>query len=59
MYDGECYILYDPNRPSYWLPVTVKEVFDGMIAADKFSPIVRVNPGYWDKGLPKSAIQFI
>jgi hypothetical protein len=28
VYDGECYVLYNPDRPDYWLPVTVKEAFD-------------------------------
>ncbi len=28
VYDGECFVLYDPKRPDYWLPVTVKEAFD-------------------------------
>ncbi len=28
VYDGECFVLYDPDQPDYWLPVTVKEAFD-------------------------------
>lgn len=28
VYDGECFVIYNPNRPNYWLPVTVKEAFD-------------------------------
>jgi hypothetical protein len=28
VYDGECFVLYNPDRPDYWLPVTVKEAFD-------------------------------
>lgn len=28
MYDGECFVIYNPDRPDYWLPVTVKEAFD-------------------------------
>ena len=28
VYDGECFVLYDPDRPDYWLPVTVKEAYD-------------------------------
>lgn len=28
MYDGECFVIYNPERPDYWLPVTVKEAFD-------------------------------
>jgi hypothetical protein len=106
VYGGECYVLYSSNRPPYWLPVTIKEVYLGMIESFKkerdtisrrymidvlkkeytaipeselnkpayyggaetiggistianFPPIVRVNPAYWDKSLPKSAIQFI
>jgi len=30
-YDGECYVIYNPDRPPYWLPVTVKEVFTALI----------------------------
>jgi hypothetical protein len=28
MYDGEYFVIYNPNQPDYWLPVTVKEAFD-------------------------------
>ena len=28
VYDGECYVVYKPDQPDYWLPVTVKEAFD-------------------------------
>lgn len=28
VYDGECFVIYNPERPDYWLPVTVKEAFD-------------------------------
>jgi hypothetical protein len=35
VYDGECYAIYDPGRPPYWLPVTVKEAFDAVIASLK------------------------
>ena len=28
VYDGECFVLYNPDRPDYWLPVTVKEAFE-------------------------------
>ena len=28
VYDGEGFVLYNPERPDYWLPVTVKETFD-------------------------------
>jgi hypothetical protein len=105
-YDGECYVIYNPGRPPYWVSVTVKEYFDafidgikntedkvardflldlaqkeyaatsreelnkpayngggqpisGISSNNQFPPIVRVNPEYWDKSLPKSAIQFI
>jgi hypothetical protein len=27
VYDGECFVLYDPSRPPYWIPVTVEEAF--------------------------------
>ncbi len=32
VYDSECFILYNPDRPAYWLPVTVKEAFDVVFA---------------------------
>jgi hypothetical protein len=35
VYDGECYVVYNPNRPAYWLPVTVKEAFDVVFAESK------------------------
>jgi len=28
VYDGECFVVYNPERPDYWLPVTVKEAFE-------------------------------
>jgi len=28
VYDGECFVVYNPDRPEYWLPVTVKEAFE-------------------------------
>ncbi len=28
VYDGECFVIYNPDRPNYWLPVSVKEAFD-------------------------------
>jgi len=28
VYDGECFVIYNPDRPDYWLPVTVKEAFE-------------------------------
>lgn len=104
MYDGECFVVYNPNRPPYWLPVTVDEAFSRLreywkkepnktlqdqmldyleadyaaipvtergkpahqccnlsgIGSDPDSPsIVKINPEYWDRSLPKSSIQFI
>jgi hypothetical protein len=111
VYDGEYFVIYDPARPPYWIPVTVNEAFAAVresnnnqkddIAAsyikefvdkeyaeipesdrDKpayfgggvsrvtnkpgydgqdsiFPKIVRVNPEYWNRELPKSAIQII
>ncbi len=35
IYDGECYVIYDPGKPDYWLPVTVKEAFDVVFAENK------------------------
>jgi hypothetical protein len=32
IYDGECIVIYDPAKPDYWLPVTVKEAFDVVFA---------------------------
>jgi len=111
VYDGEWFVIYDPLRPPYWIPVTVNEAFAAVresmnnekdeIAAsylkeyvekeyaeipesdrDKpayfgggvsrvtsshgyggqdsiFPYIVKVNPEYWNRELPKSAIQII
>jgi len=111
MYDGEYFVIYDPSRPDYWIPVTVNEAFacarafsaketdeftrnlnqqfldnewneipaayhdkpayyggglarvtyaNGFGGQDSLFPrIVQVNPAYWNKNLPKSAIQFI
>ncbi len=111
VYDGEFFVIYDPSRPDYWIPVTVNEAFasarefaakekdeytfalnkqfldkewDEIPVADRDKPayyggnlsrvssspgyggqdslfprIVKVNPAYWNKSLPKSAIQFI
>jgi len=28
VYDGECFVIYNSDRPDYWIPVTVKEAFD-------------------------------
>jgi len=35
VYDGECYVVYNPSRTDYWLPVTVKEAFDVVFAENK------------------------
>jgi hypothetical protein len=111
VYDNVTYVIYDPSRPPYWVPVTVEEAFavareeakkekdqitakytneflDSEWAAispgdlkkpayfgggisrvsaspgfegqdNLFPPIFKVNPDYWNKNLPKSAIQFI
>lgn len=111
VYDNVTYVIYDPSRPPYWVPVTCKEAiacareeakkekdeiaakymnefmekelaaispakldsqayFGGGITRvsdssgyggqkNLFPPIVKVNPEYWNKNLPKSAIQFI
>ena len=34
VYDGECWVLFNPDRPPYWIPVTVEEAFR---AAREFS----------------------
>jgi hypothetical protein len=107
VYGDECYVIYNPDRPPYWLPLTVKEAYEAWIdvwkndTGDKttsaamldiiekkyaaipesdlnkpaydggpwptaennlgfdLDPIMHVNPDYWDKSLPKSAVQFI
>ncbi len=111
VYNKVTYVIYDPSRPPYWVPVTVEEAFSvareeakkekDEIAAkylndflenewsqispsdlknpayfgggisrvstssgfenqdNPLPPIVKVNPEYWNKNLPKSAIQFI
>ncbi len=110
VYDGEWFVIYDPSRPPYWIPVTVNEAFaavrekmngkdetastylkefiekewneipedyrdkpayfgggisrvyykpgaDGMDSI--FPRIVKVNPDYWNRELPRSSIQII
>jgi hypothetical protein len=37
-YEGECMVLYNPDRPAYWLPVTVKEAFDVVFAENRKNP---------------------
>ncbi|MBL7966109.1 MAG: hypothetical protein JNK09_03865 [Prolixibacteraceae bacterium] len=95
-------VFFNPNRPDFWLPVTVKEIVDARLKytaenekevyeimktqVDKLSeaelnepayfqrsdenflidvngkkegiPVMRFNPDYWDRSLPRSDIQF-
>jgi len=30
VYDKECFVIYDPSRPPYWIPVTVEEAFNAV-----------------------------
>jgi hypothetical protein len=30
VYDGEYFVIYDPSRPPYWIPVTVNEAFEAV-----------------------------
>ena len=30
VYNGEYFIVYDPSRPAYWIPVTVNEAFQAV-----------------------------
>ncbi len=111
VYDGERWVVYNPDRPPYWIPVTVEEAFKAArefaaketdeIAASYnkqfldaewaaipeegrqkpaffggglsrvsaspgyggqdsiFPQIMKVNPAYPDRTLPRSAIQFM
>lgn len=96
-------VVFNPDRPEYWIPVTVKEVLEAKMNYWKIKPgdkmvydyfvkeypkftdeelsswayegsedaiidvtgrktglqIMRFNPGYWDRGLPKSTVQFL
>lgn len=103
---GDEVVVYNPDRPMYWLPVTVEDAYArhfayweafpdqlqsemalkmlkqeyetfteeekkgfayamgkgafAQIGNDASAPaIVRANPAYWNKDLPKSAIQFM
>jgi hypothetical protein len=105
-YNGQDIVIYNPDRPPYWLPITVREMYkltydywrlepdsiarelglkmldaeystfteeelDGYaysmgkgalarVGNDKDSPqIMKPNPAYWNKNLPKSTIQII
>ncbi len=108
VYDGEWFVIYDPSRPPYWIPVTVSEAFAAVREESKnedasqylidfiekdwneipeefrdkqayfgggvsrvtyqhgyggqdslFPRIVKVNPEYWNRELPRSTIQII
>jgi len=106
LYKESDIVLYNPERPAYWMPVTIRESFDllynywklrpdlqpddpmvkelddeyadftetekdgyahsggrgflSQISADEKYPIMmRVNTAYWNKNLPRSAIQII
>lgn len=106
VYNGQDVVVYNPDRPPYWLPITVREVYkltydywrldpdsigrslglqmldaeygtfteeelDGYAYAlskgalahvgnDEDSPqIMKPNPAYWNRSLPKSAIQIM
>lgn len=105
-YNGQDIVIYNPDRPPYWLPVIVREVYQLLFDYWKLVPdsiqsktmvdlleneyatfteeekngnayssgkgvyakvgndatsqqVVRANPAYWNRSLPKSAIQFI
>lgn len=103
LYKNGSLVVFNPERPDYWIPVTVKEVMDSNMAYwkikpsdkmvydhfvneyQKFTPdelnslayngsedaiikvtakkeglqIMRFNPEYWNRSLPKSSIQFM
>jgi len=103
LYKDDNLVVFNPDRPDYWIPVTVKEVMqdkmnywkikpnDKMVydhfvnEYQKFTPdelnslayngsedpiidvsakpeglqIMRFNPEYWDRSLPKPAVQFM
>lgn len=105
-YNGQDIVIYNPDRPPYWLPITVREIYkltydywrlepdsisralglqmldaeystftdeelDGYaytlskgalahVGNDEDSPqIMKPNPAYWNRNLPKSAIQIM
>jgi len=37
-YASETVIIYNPNRPDYWIPVTIKEVFEALIEFYEYDP---------------------
>ena len=106
IYDGYKVVVYNPERPPYWLPVSVREVYKLTSEYYRLSPddpgktltlqlieqewamfteaekdgpaylggrlgilrvgpeenkvrMVKANPAYWDRELPKSAIQLL
>jgi len=108
VYADETVIVYNPERPDYWLPVTIKEIFEAWIEYYKYGPykyeseislkmleeefalfsegernqsayhggrgpapllnvdtevndvqVMKVNPEYWNKNIPRSAVQII
>jgi hypothetical protein len=102
LYKDGSMVIFNPNRPDYWIPVTVKEVMQDMMNYWKIKPgdkevynyfeaafskmsedelnspayfgsedaiidvwgkpeglqIMRFNPEYWDRNLPRSAVQY-
>ncbi|MEI6678838.1 MAG: hypothetical protein WCL21_09540 [Mariniphaga sp.] len=103
LYKNGSLVVFNPNRPDYWIPVTVKEVIQEMMNYWKIKPgdkevynyfeaaynkmseeelnsqayfgsddaiidvwgkpeglkIMRFNPEYWNRNIPRSAIQYI
>jgi hypothetical protein len=106
VYDGYKVVVYNPDRPAYWLPVSIREVYELMSAYYRLGPddpaksltlqmieqewgmltesekdkpaylggrigilkvgpeentvqMVKANPAYWNRDLPKSAIQLL
>lgn len=53
--------IADHNKPAYFGGgISRVSSKPGIIENENlFPPIMKVNPGYWDKNLPRSAIQFI
>lgn len=103
LYKDGSLVVFNPDRPDYWIPVTVKEVMQAKMNYWKIKPgdkevyiyfeteynkmsedelnspayngtedaiidvsakqdglqIMRFNPDYWDRNLPRSAVQFM
>lgn len=38
VYDGEFYVVYKPDRPAYWIPVSVSEAFDAVRKENNQNP---------------------